>query len=212
MFVKRALAESYFDWCLNHWTPRLNTWCRKPSWRVMQGIAHKVQLAKWRSSPDAVMSCWWSCPLHSTLVEGATSCVTDHNLTLQPPLTEASRGNQGTEPEIWLYVPEEQNRSLSDAQNAENQHREIEKGQIFHSKMGLNDGEIKWVFWKWFLKKDTKCSSKLTISIKEDERSSYWNSSVWVAPPAFLLSHPSQFLGQSHLFLFNPRPSSAKSP
>ena len=98
MFVKRALAESYFDWCLNHWTPRLNTWCRKPSWRVMQGIAQRVQLAKWRSSPDAVMSCWWSCPLHSTLGEGATLCVTDHNLTLQPPLTEASRGNQGREP------------------------------------------------------------------------------------------------------------------
>ena len=76
MFVKRAFAESYFDWCLNHWTPRLNTWCRRPSWRVMQGIARRVQLAKWRSSPDAVMSCWWSCPLHSTLVEAATLCVT----------------------------------------------------------------------------------------------------------------------------------------
>ena len=211
MFVKRALAESYFDWCLNHWTPRLNTWCRKPSWRVMQGIAQRVQLAKWRSSPDAVMSCWWSCPLHSTLVEGATSCVTDHNLTLQPPLTEASRGNQGTEPEIWLYVPEEQNRSLSDAQNAENQHREIEKGQIFHSKMGLNDGEIKWVFWKWFLKTPSAPAnwqylSKRVRGVPIETAVSGWHHPLSCSPTL----HNS--LG-SRIFSFSiPRPSSAKSP
>ena len=55
MFVKRALAESYFDWCLNHWTPRLNTWCRNHLGGWCKALHTK---SSWPSGGAAQMLLW----------------------------------------------------------------------------------------------------------------------------------------------------------